>query len=67
MADFRAEIPARALINAAVIDRAVETEAFEKCVRSVLAKGWFAPDLQYKNPAFIAGFLYCLIVVPREI
>ena len=69
MINFRREIPSRAFLNAAIIDRAVQTEAFAESARLALTGAGFAPDLQYqfKNPAFIAGLLYCLIVVPKEI
>jgi hypothetical protein len=69
MINFRKEIPARAFLNAAIIDRLVETDAFAECQQNALTKAGFASDIQYqyKNPAFIAGLLYCLIVVPKEI
>jgi hypothetical protein len=67
MTDYRNEIPLRALLNAAIIDRAVETAEFEECVRTVLKLAGSMGSYQFKNPAFIAGFLYCVIVVPKEI
>jgi len=67
MTDYRNEIPLRALLNAAIIDRAVETAEFERCVRDVLTLAGATNEYQFKNPAFIAGFLYCVIVVPKEI
>jgi HEPN pEK499 p136 len=67
--DFRPDIPLRAFINTIVIDRAVETDAFAKCVREVLLDFGYAAEMEYqfKNPAYIAGLLYCLIVVSKEI
>jgi HEPN pEK499 p136 len=67
--DFSAEIPLRAYVNAIIIDRAVETDAFEKCVRGALVELGYARDYpyQFKNPAYIVSFLYCLIVVSKEI
>ena len=68
MRNFRDEIPLRALLNAAIIDRAVETNTFKQCVGEVLAlAGSPGAEYQFKNPAFIVGFLYCVIVVPKEI
>ena len=69
MINFRRDIPVYAFLNAVIIDHVLETSTFVECQHSVLGKAGFAPDLQYqfKNPAFIAGLLYSLIVVPKEI
>jgi hypothetical protein len=68
MPNYRNEIPLRALLNAAIVDRAIETPEFERCVREVLTlAGSPGIEYQFKNPAFIVGFLYCAIVVPKEI
>lgn len=68
MPNYRNEIPLRALLNAAIVDRAVQTTQFEECVREVLTlAGSQGAEYQFKNPAFICGLLYCLIVVPKEV
>lgn len=68
MKDFRSEIPVCAFINAIVIDRAVMTDFFSDCIRDVMTEAGFKSDRYvFKNPAFIAGLLYCLVVVPKEI
>jgi len=68
MHNFRDEIPLRALLNAAIIDRVVETSTFKQGVGEVLTlAGSPGAEYQFKNPAFIVGFLYCVIVVPKEI
>jgi hypothetical protein len=69
MVDFRTEIPIRAFVNGMIIDRAEGTDDFQECVRRVLLEFCNAPDIdyQFKNPAYVAGILYCLIVVPKEL
>jgi len=66
--DLRRLIPECVFLNAVIIDCAVKTDAFAECQTSLLKKvGYRNPDgYHYKNPAFLAGFLYCLIVVPHE-
>ncbi len=68
MHKFRDEIPLRALLNSAIIDRVVESSTFRQAVDEVLTlAGSPGVEYQFKNPAFIVGFLYCAIVVPKEI
>jgi len=68
MHNFRDEIPLRALLNSAIIDRVVESSTFKQAVGEVLTlAGSPGLEYQFKNPAFIAGFLYCVIAVPKEI
>ena len=68
MNDFRGDIPIRAFLNALVVDRAVQTSMFQECVRDVITDAG-APDYEYqfKNPAYIVGLLYCLVLVPKEL
>src|SRR5262245_4581630 len=68
MDDFRAEIPIRSFVNARILDRAIEGDSFQAAVQDSLAE-FGAPGIDYhfKNPAYIAGLLYCLVVVPKEI
>jgi hypothetical protein len=69
MKDFREDIPVYSFINAAIIDRALESDTFKDCVRATLNEAGFASGTQYqfKNPAFVCGLLYALILVPKEI
>jgi hypothetical protein len=61
------EIPLRAFLNAGIIDRVVGTLAFEEAVREVMTLlGYGSYKYEFKNPAYILGMLYGLVVVPFE-
>lgn len=68
MPDFRGEIPTRSFINALIVEAAVETNDFNECVQRTISKIRLPiADYQFINPAHLAGLLYCLVVVPKEI
>lgn len=71
MNDNRSEIPAKAYINAQIIEQAERTGAFDEPTRQVenmwnLKKG-VLKRLGIANSAHLAGLLYCLFVVPKEL
>jgi hypothetical protein len=67
--DFRVDIPVYSFLNAAIVDHAEKTNAFAEHITLVLANAGLPPttEYQFKNPAFICGLLYGLIVVPKEV
>lgn len=67
--NYRHEIPIRSFVNAKVIDYAVEDDSFLRCQRRALDDFGCDQSMEYqfKNPAYIAGMLYCLVVVPKEL
>lgn len=70
MADHRKEIPTWALINTLVLHKAICTDDFARCVREVEEEFKVAPGafkIACRNFADTVGFLYCLIVVPKEV
>jgi len=68
MDDYRDEIPTRSFINAGIIYRAVVTKEFQAITQHVMAElGMPGAEYLFKNPAYISGLLYCMIVVPKEI
>lgn len=68
MTDYRNEIPVRAFVNALIVDELLLEPAFDAATRRALAKVG-VPDAQYqfKNPAYLVGLLYSLVVVPKEV
>jgi hypothetical protein len=61
------EIPLRAYLNAGIIDRVVGTPAFEEAAREVMTLvGYGSYKYDFKNPAYVLGMLYGLVVVPFE-
>lgn len=69
--NFRHEIPARAFINAQIIQEARSTSGFENAIKKVLSmdiyKSQGLVEYQFENSAYVASLLYCLIVIPKEI
>jgi len=69
--DLRHEIPARAFINAQIIQEARDTPDFVRSIQKVISSPQYSvqglAEYQYENPAHVASLLYCLIVVPREL
>lgn len=70
MKDNRSEIPAKAYINAQIIELAEQIGAFDEPTRQ-LEKSWNLEEgalsnLGIANVAHLAGLLYCLFVVPKE-
>ena len=71
MKDDRTEIPARAYINAQIVEQAERIGAFDEPTSQV-EKMWNLEagalrKLGVLNPAYVAGLLYCLFVVPKEL
>ena len=67
--NLRFEIPARAFINAQIIQNVRKTPDFLSAVNSVvdIYKQQGLEEYQFENPAYVASLLYCLIVVPKEL
>jgi hypothetical protein len=66
--DYRNEIPVRAFVNALIIDEILDDPAFASAISRSMAKvGVPEAEYQFKNPAYLAGLLYCLVVVPKEV
>ena len=69
--DLRHEIPARAFINAQIIQEAIKSDALSASVQTVLKMPFYKntglSSYQFQNQAYIVSLLYCLIVVPKEV
>jgi hypothetical protein len=66
MKNLAAEIPQLAFINAQIIQRVIDSVAFQAAARAV-SGGYGIRDYQFMNPAYVASLLYCLLVVPRQL
>jgi len=69
--NLRHEIPARAFINAQIIQEVRSTPEFQQAIRNVLESSLYYDQgftqYQFENPAYVVSLLYCLIVVPKEL
>lgn len=69
--DLRHEIPARAFINAQIIQEAQNNGALSEAINQVPAMPNYQvsglKEYQFQNPAYVVSLLYCLIVVPKEV
>jgi len=64
--NMRNEIPQRAFINAQILQLAEKVNDWGKAVDSI-AKSYSLGQYEFKNSAYVASLLYCLLVVPKEI
>lgn len=67
--DLRHEIPARAFINAQIIQKMWETDLFKETIKAVINEKYSSQGLteyEFGNSAYVASLLYCLIVIPKE-
>src|SRR4030043_339490 len=69
--DLRLEIPARAFLNAQIIQEVRDKSEFKQAIKTVITTGHYKnqglTEYEFQNPAYVVSLLYCLIVVPNEL